>query len=127
VRKDPDRPEQTRERRRVIERQAEVLRIAQLSRDHGASFLLALYPDNLNQLITPDSDGRQLTMRQEMTGFAQRNGLPVLDLTDALGDFKDPRARTMRLREDAHPSVTGHLAIAAALLDALSRGGLLAH
>ena len=66
-------------------------------------------------------------MRQEMTSFAQRSDLPVLDLTEALGDFKDPRARTMRLREDAHPSVTGHMAIANALLEAFEKGGLLVH
>jgi hypothetical protein len=44
----------------------------------------------------------------------------ALDLTEAIGDIRDPRARQMRLREDPHPSVTGHVAIGQALAEALS-------
>src|SRR5581483_11986679 len=115
IRKDPNRPEAPRDRQRVVERQAEIVRIAQLSRDHGAKFLLMLYPDNLYQQVSPDATGHQETVRENFVAFAQANGLPLLDLTDALGDVRDPRARTMRLREDPHPSPVGHRAIADAL------------
>lgn len=125
LRKDPNRPEQPRDRQRVLEREAEILRIAAISQAHGAKFFLALYPDNLYQLVSPDEEGRQVTVREELLGFAQRNGIPVLDLTAAIGDVRDPRARVMRLREDPHPSPTGHRAIAEALLPALEQAGML--
>ena len=86
---------------------------------------MVLYPDNLANLVSPDASGRQVTVRDELSGFAARNGLPILDLTEALGDVRDPRARVMRLREDPHPSPTGHRAIADALLSTLQEAGLL--
>jgi lysophospholipase L1-like esterase len=126
IRKDPNRPEMPRDHQRVVERQAEIVRIAQLSPDHGAAFLLMLYPDNLYQQVSPDPSGHSETVRENFVEFARANGLPLLDLTDALGDVRDPRARTMRLREDPHPSPTGHQAIAEALFDTLFAQGLLA-
>jgi lysophospholipase L1-like esterase len=123
--KDPDRPEQARDRQRLEEREAEILRINQISREHGVRFFLAIYPDNLNQQVTPNASGRSMTVREELLGFAQRNSLPVLDLSDAIGDVNDPRARQMRLREDPHPSPAGHQAIANALLPALQSAGIL--
>ena len=124
-RRDPNRPEPPRDRQRVLEREAEIGRIAQISRESGAKFLLVLYPDNLANLEAPDASGRQVTVRDELVGFAARNGLPILDLTEALGDVRDPRARVMRLREDPHPGPTGHRAIADALLGSLQAAGLL--
>ena len=32
-------------------------------------------------------------MREEMLSFAQRAGIPALDLTEAIGDIRGPRAR----------------------------------
>jgi lysophospholipase L1-like esterase len=125
LRRDPNQPDQPRDRQRVLEREAEIGRIARISRDNGAKFLLVLYPDNLANLEAPDASGRQVTVRDELVGFAARNGLPILDLTEALGDVRDPRARVMRLREDPHPSPTGHRAIADALLSSLQEAGLL--
>ena len=125
LRRDPNQPEPPRDRQRVLEREAEIGRIARISRDNGAKFLLVLYPDNLANLVSPDASGRQVTVRDELLGFAARNGLAMLDLTEALGDVRDPRARAMRLREDPHPSPTGHRAIADALLSSLQEAGLL--
>ena len=84
----------------------------------------AVISSQKNQLVSPDASGEQVTVRAELTAFAARNGIPVLDLTDTLGDFRDPRARVMRLREDPHPSTVGHQAIADALLGALQSTGL---
>jgi lysophospholipase L1-like esterase len=125
LRRDPNQPEPPRDRQRVLEREAEIGRIARISRDNGAKFLLVLYPDNLANLVAPDASGRQVTVRDELVSFAARNGLPILDLTEALGDVRDPRARVMRLREDPHPSPSGHRAIADALLSSLQEAGLL--
>ncbi|MCC7103932.1 MAG: hypothetical protein IT307_02200 [Chloroflexi bacterium] len=125
IRRGPVRVEQPRDRARVLEREAEILKIASITRSHQASFLLALYPDNLYQYVTPDAAGRQATVRQELTEFAARNGLLTLDLSDAIGDVRDPRARTMRLREDPHPSPTGQRAIADALYETLRSSSLL--
>jgi lysophospholipase L1-like esterase len=125
LRKDPNRPEAPRDRQRLFERELEIAKIAQLSRASGARFLLALYPDNLDNRVSADSGGRQETVREALFAFAAQQGLPVLDLTSAIGDVRDPRARSMRLREDPHPSPTGHQAIADALLPALRDGGFL--
>jgi lysophospholipase L1-like esterase len=125
LRRDPNQPEPPRDRQRVLEREAEIGRIARISRDNGAKFLMVLYPDNLANLVSPDASGRQVTVRDELVGFAARSGFPTLDLTEALGDVRDPRARVMRLREDPHPSPTGHRAIADALLSSLQEAGLL--
>jgi lysophospholipase L1-like esterase len=125
LRRDPNQPEPPRDRQRVLEREAEIGRIARISRDNGAKFLLVLYPDNLANLVSPDASGRQVTVRDELVGFAARNGFPTRDLTEALGDVRDPRARVMRLREDPHPSPSGHRAIADALLSSLQEAGLL--
>ena len=125
LRRDPNQPEPPRDRERVLEREAEIGRIARISRDSGARFLLVLYPDNLANLVSPDASGRQVTVRDELVGFAARNGFPTRDLTEALGDVRDPRARVMRLREDPHPSPAGHRAIADALLSSLQEAGLL--
>lgn len=124
LRKDPNRPEQPRQRQRVLEREAEIARIAEIGHEHGARFLLALYPDNLHQAVSPDSAGQQITVREEVLSFAQRSGLAVLDLTEALGDVRDQRARVMRLREDPHPSPAGHQVIAQALFEKLSEAGM---
>jgi lysophospholipase L1-like esterase len=124
LRKDPDQPEPTRNRSRLVEREREIGRIAEISRERGAAFLLALYPDNLHQLVTADSAGRQVSVREHLMDFAAQMEIPVVDLTDALGDVRDQRARTMRLREDPHPSPAGHRAIAEALLEALRSQGL---
>ena len=64
-------------------------------------------------------------MREELERFAAREQVPLVDLTAALGDVRDPRARQYRLREDPHPSPEGHRVIAEALraplLDVLGR------
>ena len=63
-------------------------------------------------------------MRDELERFAAREQVPLVDLSAALGDVRDPRARQHRLREDPHPSPEGHRVIAEALraplLDILS-------
>jgi lysophospholipase L1-like esterase len=119
----PDEP--VRRRERVLERFAEINRIARISAEQGARFALVLYPDNLSQFVTPGSDGQRLTVREELLRFANEQGYPVLDLTEAVGDVRDQRARTMRLKEDPHPSPTGHRAIAEALFRFLTSADLL--
>jgi hypothetical protein len=87
--------------------------------------LLTLYPDNLDQTVSPSLAGQPATVRDELIDFASHNGYPVLDLSAAIGDVRDQRARVMRLREDPHPSPAGHRAIAQALFEELSSNGLL--
>ena len=124
-RQDSESPEKLRDRSRVLEREAEISRIAELSRARSAAFLLVLYPDNLDNLVSPDGQGRQLTVREELVDFASRNAFPWLDLTESLGNIQDRRSRDMRLREDPHPSPLGHQVIASALEQALYARGLL--
>lgn len=107
--------ESTRSRARVEERLAEVGAVAETAKAHGAAFFLVLYPDNLDDGVGPDAAGERSTVRQELVRAATQAGYPVLDLTAALGDVRDPRAREFRLREDPHPSPIGHQAIAEAL------------
>lgn len=111
--------EAQRQRPRLEERQRELLALRAAVRADGADLFLALYPDNLADRVSPGPDGSAPTMREAMLEFAQRSGMPVLDLTDAIGDVRDPRARLMRLKEDPHPSVAGHRAIGDALERAL--------
>jgi lysophospholipase L1-like esterase len=85
------------------------------TRASGATFLLVLYPDNLSDPVSPGPSGDRLTVRDEIERFAAREQIPMFDLTAALGDVRDPRARQYRLREDPHPSPAGHRAIAEAL------------
>ncbi|HEX3244506.1 MAG TPA: SGNH/GDSL hydrolase family protein [Chloroflexota bacterium] len=117
--------EATRPRARLEERQSEIVRLRDDVRGSGAELFLALYPDNLEDAVSPGPDGESRTMRQEMLSFAERAGIPVLDLTAVIGDVRDPRAREMRLREDPHPSVAGHAAIGNALASALQSDGVL--
>lgn len=107
--------EPLRKRDRLEERLTTLSQIVQETRAHGASFLLVLYPDNLGDPVSPGPSGEKLTMRDELTRFAAREKIPLVDLTDALGDVRDPRARQLRLREDPHPSPEGHRVIAEAL------------
>ncbi len=109
------RTEPLRQRARVEERLAELRQIVELSRSHGAAFLLVLYPDNLDDPVSPGPDGARRTVREELLRVAADAGVPAVDLTAALGDVRDPRAREHRLREDPHPSPTGHRIIANAL------------
>ena len=115
--------EPLRKRERMDERLAQLGQIVERTRASGARFLLLLYPDNLADPVSPGPSGERLTVREELLRFAAREGVPHLDLTDALGDVRDPRARQFRLREDPHPSPAGHRAIADAvrgpLLDVL--------
>ena len=97
------------------ERLATLAEIARTSRANGANFLLVLYPDNLGDPVSPGPSGERLTVREELERFAAREQVPLVDLTAALGDVRDPRARQYRLREDPHPSPEGHRAIAEAL------------
>lgn len=108
--------EPLRKRDRLEERLATLHQIVQQTHAAGASFVLVLYPDNLDDPVSPGPSGERLTMREELTRFAAREGVPVVDLTAALGDVRDPRARQYRLREDPHPSVEGHRVIAEALV-----------
>jgi lysophospholipase L1-like esterase len=108
-----------RPRARVEERLGELGAIAEWARANDARFLLALYPDNLDDPVSPGSSGERRSVRQELLGFAERSGHPVVDLSPALGDVRDPRAREFRLREDPHPSPAGHRAIAEALVPPL--------
>ena len=107
--------EPLRKRDRLEERLATLDQMIQVARANGASFLLVLYPDNLDDPVSPGPSGERRTMREELTAFAAREQVPVVDLTSALGDVRDPRARQYRLREDPHPSVEGHRVIAEAL------------
>jgi lysophospholipase L1-like esterase len=117
--------EPLRKRDRLEERLATLAEMVRLARANGAAFLLVLYPDNLGDPVNPGPTGERLTMREELERFAAREQVPVVDLTAALGDVRDPRARQYRLREDPHPSPEGHRAIAEALraplIDALNR------
>jgi lysophospholipase L1-like esterase len=117
--------EPLRKRDRLEERLATLSQIVQTTRASGANFLLVLYPDNLSDPVSPGPAGERLTVREELERFAAREGVPVVDLTGALGDVRDPRARQYRLREDPHPSPEGHRVIAdalrAPLLDVLGR------
>lgn len=107
--------EPLRKRERVEERLATLSEIVRVTRANGASFLLVLYPDNLGDPVSPGPSGERLTVREELERFAAREDVPVFDLSEALGDVRDPRARQYRLREDPHPSPEGHRAIAEAL------------
>jgi len=107
--------EPLRKRDRLEERLATLDEMVRTTRANGASFLLVLYPDNLDDPVSPGPSGERLTMRDELIGFAQREQVPYVDLTAAIGDVRDPRARELRLREDPHPSLAGHRAIAEAL------------
>jgi lysophospholipase L1-like esterase len=107
--------EPLRKRDRLEERLATLDQIIQTTRAHGASFMLVLYPDNLDDPVSPGRSGERLTMRQELVAFAAREQVPYVDLTDDLGDVRDPRAREYRLREDPHPSPAGHRVIAETL------------
>jgi lysophospholipase L1-like esterase len=107
--------EPLRKRDRVEERLETLAEIVAITRANGAGFLLVLYPDNLADPISPGPSGERLTMREELQRFAGREQVPLVDLTDALGDVRDPRARQYRLREDPHPSPEGHRVIAEAL------------
>ena len=85
-----------------------------------------LYPDNLDDPVSPGPSGERLTMREELVAVCARGpACRYLDLSAALGDVRDPRARQYRLREDPHPSVAGHRVIAETLrgplLDLLKR------
>jgi len=112
--------EPLRKRDRLEERLATLAEIIRVTRANRASFLLVLYPDNLGDPVSPGPSGARLTMRDELVRFAAQQGVPVVDLTDALGDIRDPRARQFRLREDPHPSPAGHRAIADALVAPLA-------
>jgi lysophospholipase L1-like esterase len=107
--------EPLRKRDRVEERLATLAEIVATTRANGAGFLLVLYPDNLTDPISPGPSDERLTMREELQQFATREQVPLVDLSDALGDVRDPRARQYRLREDPHPSPEGHRVIAEAL------------
>jgi lysophospholipase L1-like esterase len=107
--------EPLRKRDRVEERLATLAEIVATTRANGASFLLVLYPDNLTDPVSPGPSGERLTMRETLQRFAAREQVPLVDLSDALGDVRDPRSRQYRLREDPHPSPEGHRAIAEAL------------
>jgi lysophospholipase L1-like esterase len=107
--------EPLRKRDRVEERLETLAEIVAITRANGAGFLLVLYPDNLADPISPGPSGERLTMREELQQFATREQVPLVDLSDALGDVRDPRARQYRLREDPHPSPEGHRVIAKAL------------
>ena len=117
--------EPLRKRERVDERLATLGEIVRLTRANGARFLLVLYPDNLSDPVSPGPSGERLTVREELEQFAAREQVPMFDLSAALGDVRDPRARQYRLREDPHPSPEGHRVIAEALraplLDVLGR------
>ena len=110
-----ERAQAPRPRARVEERLGELRAIAEWARANDAGFLLALYPDNLEDPVSPGPAGERVTVRQELLSFAERFGHPVVDLSGALGDVRDPRAREFRLREDPHPSPAGHRAIAEVL------------
>jgi lysophospholipase L1-like esterase len=111
--------EPLRQRGRLDERLAELTAAADLARANGAAFLLVLYPDNLDDPVSAGPGGERSTVRQELLGLAERSGYLVVDLTEALGDVRDPRARDYRLREDPHPSPAGHRTIADALTPSL--------
>ncbi|MBA2450721.1 MAG: SGNH/GDSL hydrolase family protein [Chloroflexi bacterium] len=113
------RTEPLRPRTRVEERLAELGEIAAWAQAHDARFLLVLYPDHIDDPVSPGAAGERVTVREELLGFAERSGVPAVDLTAALGDVRDPRARQFRLGEDPHPSPAGHRAIADALAPAL--------
>ena len=117
--------EPLRKRDRVDERLATLAEMVRTTRTSGASFLLVLYPDNLGDPVSPGPSGERLTVREELERFAAREQVPLFDLTTALGDVRDPRARQYRLREDPHPSPEGHRVIAdalrAPLIDVLGR------
>lgn len=117
--------EPLRKRDRLEERLATLAEMVHTSRANGASFLLVLYPDNLSDPVSPGPSGERLTVREELERFAAREQVPLFDLTAALGDVRDPRARQYRLREDPHPSPAGHRVIAEALraplIDVLGR------
>ena len=117
--------EPLRKRERVDERLATLSEMIRTTRASGASFLLVLYPDNLDDPVSPGPSGERLTVREELERFAAREQVPLFDLTAALGDVRDPRARQYRLREDPHPSPEGHRVIAEALraplIDVLGR------
>ena len=104
-----------RKRDRLEDRLATLDQMIQLARANGSSFLLVIYPDNLDDPVSPGPSGERTTMREELTQFAAREQVPLVDLTSALGDVRDSRARQYRLREDPHPSVEGHRVIAEAL------------
>lgn len=112
--------EPLRKRDRLEERLATLSEIVRVTRANSATFLLVLYPDNLGDPVSPGPSGARLTVREELVQFAAREGVPVFDLTEALGDVRDPRARQFRLREDPHPSPAGHRAIADALVAPLT-------
>ena len=117
-------PEPLRKRDRLEQRLVQLRQIVETAHANGARFLLVLYPDNLSDPVSPGPNGKRLTMRDELRRFAESEDVPLLDLTDALGDVRDPRARQFRLGEDPHPSPAGHRAIADAargpLLDLLA-------
>jgi lysophospholipase L1-like esterase len=117
--------EPLRKRDRLEERLATLDEIVQTTRASGASFLLVLYPDNLSDPVSPGPSGERLTVREELERFAIRARVPLVDLSEVLGDVRDPRARLYRLREDLHPSTEGHRVIAEALqaplVDVLTR------
>ena len=92
------------------------------TRASGAAFLLVLYPDNLERSGQPGPVRRAPDRcARSWTQFAAREQVPLVDLTAALGDVRDPRARQYRLREDPHPSPEGHRVIAEALRGAAAR------
>ena len=107
--------EPLRKRDRLEERLATLAEMVRTTHANGASFLLVLYPDNLSDPVSPGPSGERLSVREELERFAAREQVPLYDLTAALGDVRDPRARQYRLREDPHPSPEGHRAIAEAL------------
>lgn len=117
--------EPMRARSRLEDRQSQIAQLRDLVKASGAELVLALYPDNLHDRVSPASDGSVRSVREEMLAFGQRSGIPTLDLTESIGDIRDPRARQMRLREDPHPSVAGHAAIGAAMAEALRANGVL--
>lgn len=107
--------EPLRKRDRLEDRLATLREMIWVTRANGAGFLLVIYPDNLDDPVSPGPSGERLTMRQALTQFAAREQVPLVDLSSTLGDVRDPRARQYRLREDPHPSVEGHRVIAEAL------------
>ncbi|MCC6178600.1 MAG: SGNH/GDSL hydrolase family protein [Chloroflexi bacterium] len=107
--------EPLRKRERLEQRLGELAEIVRETRASGADVLLVLYPDNMSDPVSPGPAGERLTVREELQRFAVRENVRYVDLTEALGDVRDPRARRFRLREDPHPSPQGHRVIAEAL------------
>ena len=105
----------------LLHLQDQILEIAQVARDHDMPFLLVIIPVNVQVYATVDTRLDLTGPQYELVTFAQREGLPVLDLLPILRQHK---AADLYF-DQVHLKTAGHTLVADALYKALNEYQLL--